>query len=146
MLVHSGMLVIFLSLMIGIMLVVVVVVVVVVVNMHVLVYSGVLVLLHVLLLACVLVHVLAEVLVGVAVLVRLLAGGVACILTRLSFSRCLLYCSQHSRVEQFLQLDRAEGGWVHPGVAFNGGEKEPAADGQGNNWKSDNGNGHIENV
>ena len=144
MLVHSGMLVILLSLMIGIMLVVVVVVVVVVVNMHVLVYSGVLVLLHVLLLACVLVHVLAEVLVGVAVLVRLLAGGVACILTRLSFSRCLLYCSQHSSVEQFLQLDRAEGGWVHLGVAFNGGDDEPEAD--GNNWKSENGNGHIENV
>ena len=131
MFVHSGMLVILLSLMVGIMLVVMVVVVVVVVDMHVLVNSGVLVLLQVLLRGCVLVHVLAEVLMGVAVFIRLLAGSEACVLTSLcstkSFSRCLLHCPQYSRVEHFLQLDRAKGGGAH-GVAFNDGLEEPEAD------------------
>ena len=144
MFVHSGMLVILLSLMVGIMLVVMVVVVVVVMDMHVLVNSGVLVLLQVLLRGRVLVCVLAEVLVGVAVLVRLLAGSEACILSRLSFS--ILHCSQHSRLEQFLQLDGAEGGWATHAVASSGGEKEPEAEDQSNGWKSGNGNGHIEDV
>ena len=130
------MLVILHSLMIRVMLVVMVVVVVVVVHMHVLVHGGVLVLLQVLLRARVLVHVLAEVLMGVAVLIRLLTVAEACVLTRLSFSRCLLYCPQYGRVENFLQLDRAKGRKVH-GVAFNGGQEEPEAGGQSKDSKSD---------
>ena len=152
MLVHSGMLVIFLSLMIGIMLVVVVMVVVVVVNMHVLVYSGVLVLLQMLLRARVLVHVLAEVLMGVAVLVCFLAA-LASVLPSLSLTKgcscCLLYYPQYCSVEHFLQLDRTEGGeevHVHVqggqevlGVGFGGGKEEPGAKSQSDKTESDHG-------
>ena len=140
MFVRVCMLVILLMLMIGIMLVVMVVVVVVVVDMHVLVHSGVFVLLQVFVILVMLVHVLAEVLMGVAVFIRLLAGSEACVLTSLcstkSFSRCLLHCPQYSRVEHFLQLDRAKVEGVH-GHAFDGGKQEPVADDQRSESESD---------
>ena len=95
---------------------------------------------QVLVILVMLVHVLAEVLVGVAVLVRLLAGSEACVLPSLysakSFSRCLLYCPQYSRVEHFLQLDRAKVEGVH-GHAFDGGKQEPVADDQRSESESD---------